>query len=67
MSYKTGILQKALVSMHRAFVNISYETKRKHWLFDATLQFNRKKRLSQTFNNLTEYKRAEYSPNFIMC
>ena len=43
VSYKTGILQKSLVSMHRAFVNISYETKRKLWLFDATLQFKRKK------------------------
>jgi outer membrane receptor protein involved in Fe transport len=64
VSYKNGLLQKALVSMHRAFVNISYETKRKHWLFDATLQFNGKKRLPQTFNNPTEYKREEYSPDF---
>jgi outer membrane receptor for ferrienterochelin and colicin len=64
VSYKNGLLQKALVSMHRAFVNISYETKGKHWLFDATLQYNGKKRLPQTYNNPTEYKRAEYSPNF---
>jgi len=64
VSYKNGLLQKALVSMHRAFVNISYETKGKHWLFDATLQYNGRKRLPQTYNNPTEYKRAEYSPNF---
>jgi outer membrane receptor for ferrienterochelin and colicins len=64
VSYKTGLLQKALVSMHRAFVNVSYETKNKHWLFDATLQYNGKKRLPQTYNNPTEYKRSNYSPNF---
>jgi outer membrane receptor for ferrienterochelin and colicins len=64
VSYKTGLLQKALVSAHRAFVNISYETKGKHWLFDATLQYNGKKRLPQTNSNPTEYKRASYSPDF---
>lgn len=64
VNYKTGLLQKALVSNHRAFINLSYETKDKHWLFDATLQFNGKKRLPQTKLNPTEYQRAEYSPNF---
>ena len=64
VSYKTGLLQKALISMHRAFINISYETKGKHWLFDATIQYNGRKRLPQTFNNPTEYQRAEYSPDF---
>lgn len=64
VSYKTGLLQKALVSKHRAFVNVSYETKNKHWLFDATLQYNGKKRLPQTTLNPTEYQRASYSPDF---
>ena len=64
MTYKIGLLQKALVSMHRAFVNISYETKNKHWLFDATLQYNGKKRLPQTTANPSEYQRANYSPDF---
>lgn len=64
VSYKTGLLQKALVSTHRAFVNVAYETKNKHWLFDATLQYNGKKRLPQTNLNPTEYQRAEYSPDF---
>jgi hypothetical protein len=64
MTYKTGLLQKALVSMHRAFVNASYETKRKHWLFDATLQYNGKKRLPQTTANPSDYQRANYSPDF---
>ncbi len=64
VSYKTGLLQKALVSEHRAFVNMGYETKNKHWLFDATLQYNGKKRLPQTASNPTEYQRASYSPDF---
>ena len=64
MTYKIGLLQKALVSMHRAFVNISYETKNKHWLFDATLQYNGKKRLPQTTANPSDYQRANYSPDF---
>jgi outer membrane receptor for ferrienterochelin and colicin len=64
VNYKSGLLQKALVSEHRAFVNLSYETKGKHWLFDATLQYNGKKRLPQTLNNPDAYQRAEYSPDF---
>ncbi len=64
VNYQTGLLQKALVSMHRTFINIGYETKNKHWLFDATLQYNGKKRLPSTRNNPEAYQRAEYSPNF---
>jgi outer membrane receptor for ferrienterochelin and colicins len=64
VNYQTGLLQKALVSMHRAFINIGYETKNKHWLFDATLQYNGKKRLPQTRTNPSEYKRSDYSPDF---
>lgn len=64
VNYKSGLLQKALVSTHRGFINLSYETKNKHWLFDATLQYNGKKRLPQTNLNPTEYQRVSYSPEF---
>jgi outer membrane receptor for ferrienterochelin and colicins len=64
VNFQSGLMQKALVSMHRAFVNLSYETKGKHWLFDATLQYNGKKRLPQTNTNPTEYQRNAYSPDF---
>jgi outer membrane receptor for ferrienterochelin and colicin len=64
VNYKTGLLQKALVSTHRAFMNVSYETKNKHWLFDATLQYNGKKRLPQTGSNPDNYQRQSYSPDF---
>lgn len=64
VNYKSGLMQKALVSTHRAFINLSYETKNKHWMFDATLQYNGRKRLPQTLNNPSEYQRASYSPDF---
>lgn len=64
VNYKTGLMQKYLVSAHRAFINLSYETKDKRWLFDATLQYNGSKRLPQTVTNPGEYQRANYSPDF---
>lgn len=64
VNYKSGLMQKAFVSAHRAFINVGYETKKKHWLFDATLQYNGKKRLPQTSLNPTEYQRASFSPDF---
>ncbi len=64
VDYTTGLLQKALVSKHRAFINVGYETKNKHWLFDATLQYNGKKRLPSTITNPTDYQRLTYSPDF---
>ncbi|MBS1652255.1 MAG: TonB-dependent receptor [Bacteroidetes bacterium] len=64
VNYKTGLLQKPYVSVNRAFVNISYETKNKHWLFDATLQYNGQKRLPQTYSNPNMYQRTNYSPGF---
>ncbi len=64
VTYKMGLLEKALVSKHRAFLNIAYETKNKHWQFDATLQYNGKKRLPQTSLNPTDYQRESYSPDF---
>jgi outer membrane receptor for ferrienterochelin and colicins len=64
MTYKKGLLQKPLVSMHRAFVNVSYETKDKHWQFDFTTQFNGAKRLPNTENSPYEFTRAKYSPDY---
>jgi hypothetical protein len=64
VAYNSGLMQKPFVSMHRAFINLAYETKNKHWLFDATLQYNGRKRLPQTHTNPAEYQRADYSPDF---
>lgn len=64
MTYKQGLLQKPLVSMHRAFLNISYETKNSHWQFDFTTQYNGSKRLPGTSSNPPEYQRDNTSPAY---
>lgn len=64
VSYKEGLLQKAMVSKHRAFINVSYETKNSHWQFDFTTQYNGVKRLPGTENSPAEYQRGEYSPEY---
>jgi outer membrane receptor for ferrienterochelin and colicins len=63
-TYKNGLLLVPMVSLHRAFVNLAYETKNKHWQFDATVQYNGSKRLPATQNNPAEYQRANYSPEY---
>lgn len=62
--YEQGLMQKPFVSAHRAFINLAYETKNRHWLFDATLQYNDRKRLPDTSTNPTAYRRGSYSPGF---
>lgn len=64
VSYKQGILQKAMVSKHRAFINFSYETKDSHWQFDFTTQYNGAKRLPETGSSPAEYQRAKNSPDY---
>jgi len=64
VNYKKGLLQKPMVSAHRAFINLSYETKDSHWQFDFTTQFNGSKRLPNTQTNPEEFRRADNSPDF---
>jgi outer membrane receptor for ferrienterochelin and colicins len=64
VNYQEGLLQKAMVSKHRAFINLSYETKNNHWQFDFTTQYNGPKRLPMTEANPTDYQRATMSPGY---
>lgn len=64
VNYKQGLLQKAMVSKNRAFINFAYETKNNHWQFDFTTQYNGSKRLPITNNNPVEFQREKYSPDF---
>src|SRR5690606_18925677 len=64
VQYANGLLQKPMVANHRAFVNLSYETKDSHWQADFTTQFNGIKRLPQTLSNPEEHRREAYSPNY---
>lgn len=64
VKYQQGLMQKPYVSSHRAFINLAYETKKRNWLFDATVQYNGRKRLPSTSGNPSEYQRPGYSPVF---
>jgi outer membrane receptor for ferrienterochelin and colicins len=64
VNFKQGLLQKVLVSEHRAFINLSYETRNNHWQFDFTTQYNGPKRLPGTDSNPVEYQRAHFSPAY---
>ena len=64
VTYKQALLEKAMVSKHRAFINLGYETKNNHWQLDFTTQFNGSKRLPDTESNPTDYQRNQYSPNY---
>ncbi|MDP3557024.1 MAG: TonB-dependent receptor [Bacteroidota bacterium] len=65
MQFKQGILQKAMVAKHRGFINLSYETKNNHWMFDFTTQYNGVKRLPTTNNSPLIYQREAFSPEYL--
>lgn len=64
VEYKKGLMQKPMVSTHRAFINLSYETRGGHWQFDFTTQYNGAKRLPDTKSNPNGLRRDDYSPAF---
>lgn len=64
--YNSGLLPKYLLGKHRGFVNIAYETKDKHWLFDQTTQLNGPKRLPATGTNPDGFTRANNSPTYVI-
>lgn len=64
VTYHRGLLQKPMVSTHRAFVNFSYETKNSRWQFDFTTQYNGAKRLPITDGNPAEYRLGSNSPGY---
>lgn len=64
-TYNDQLLIKPLVSMHRAFFNIAYETK-SDWKFDATLNWQGPKRLPDTSSNPEEFRAIENSPSYAL-
>jgi len=63
--FKSGLLDKALIAKHRAFVNLSYET-RDAWAFDYTLNWQGPKRIPFTGSNPIEFQLNEFSPSFVL-
>lgn len=64
-TYSEVLLQKPLLSKHRAFLNLGYQT-RSHWKFDYTFNWQGKKRIPTTASNPVEYQLAEYSPAYVL-
>ena len=63
--YSGTLLTKPYVSRHRAFVNLSYET-RNHWQFDYTAQWQGPKRIPSTASNPEQYQVENRSPDLIL-
>lgn len=63
-TYHDQLLQKPLVSKHRAFINLGYHT-RSNWKIDYTLNWQGEKRLPNTLNNPVAYRPEKESPQFI--
>jgi outer membrane receptor protein involved in Fe transport len=63
-TYHGVLMEKYLLSKHRAFLNLAYETKNK-WSFDYTVSWNGPKRIPFTQTNPEEYRKASYSPGYV--
>jgi len=62
-TFHGNVLEKQLISPHRAFINIGYTTK-SNWLFDLTVNRQSSKRLPSTESNPIEFRRGDRSPAF---
>lgn len=61
--YEGELLQKPLISKHRAFINLEYKILNK-WRFDYTTQWYGKKRIPYTASNPEAFRLEAYSPAF---
>lgn len=64
-TYGDDLLKKPLVSSHRAFANIAYETQSK-WSFDYTISWQGEKRIPNTDGNPVSYQLRKNSPDFFL-
>lgn len=63
--YLDGLLEKYLLSRHRAFINIAY-TAPKKWVFDFTTSWFGPKRIPNTSGNPESYRMPGHSPAYVM-
>lgn len=64
-TYHSVLLERYLLSRHRGFLNLSYETKNK-WSFDYTISWNGPKRIPNTSSNPEQYQKPNYSKSYIL-
>lgn len=65
VDYLKGQLEKPLISRHRAFLNLAYETENE-WKFDVTTNWQSARRIPSTESNPVEFQRENYSPDFVL-
>jgi outer membrane receptor for ferrienterochelin and colicins len=65
VDYLKGQLEKPLISRHRAFLNMAYETENE-WKFDVTANWQSARRIPGTATNPVEFQREDYSPDFVL-
>jgi len=63
-TYHGELLERPLISRHRAFTNLAYEVK--GWKFDYTLTYNGMKRIPFTKDNPLQYQLPETSPSYFV-
>lgn len=63
-TYDGEILEKPLISAHRAFTNLGYATGN-GWTFDLTANWQGSKRIPFTSTNPEEFQLPERSPDFV--
>ncbi|QOI98353.1 MAG: TonB-dependent receptor [Flammeovirgaceae bacterium] len=63
--YTEARLARPLISKHRAFINLAYETKSK-WKFDYTVQWLGPQRIPDTSENPSEYQLSSYSTDYFL-
>jgi outer membrane receptor for ferrienterochelin and colicin len=63
--YSNGLLDRPFIPVHRAFINLAYETKNK-WKFDYTVQWLGEQRIPDTSENPEAHRLAPYSPDYVL-
>ena len=67
--YKSGLIEKPLLSKHRGFLNIAYstrKTKTRQWKIDLTTQWIGSQRIPFTGDNDIEFQLAERSKDYLL-
>ena len=60
------LLEKPLISKHKAFLNFAYSTLFREWMADFTIDFNGGGRLPNTSSNPIEYRLPEKFDSFVL-
>lgn len=63
-TYSGKLLERPLISKHRAFMNLAYSLSK--FKFDYTITYNGSKRLPYTGDNVPGYQLQPYSPGYVL-